>query len=117
MIEKRSVPQPVFESAEARRVQKLGHQQACTELEAKFAAGGPFDEGDPNHPMHQRKLFGYGESELLAKQYPTCFWGSPCFPPSRREHLTGKCLLSRRTWHIWPATQREVFRVAILATR
>lgn len=66
---KRTVPQTIFDSPEARRVQKAAHRQACAELDAKFAAGGPFDDGDPNHPMYSRTLFGYPEAEFLARQY------------------------------------------------
>ena len=27
------------------------------------------DEGNPNHPVHDNKLFGYSEKEFMAKQY------------------------------------------------
>lgn len=60
----------IYDSKEARKAQKAGHADACRDLDAKFAAGGPFDLGDPNHPMHT-ELFGYTEAELLAKQYRT----------------------------------------------
>lgn len=69
--QKRTVPQSVFDSPAAKKAAKAGYAQACSELDAKFAAGGPFDEGDPNHPKYSPKtIFGYEEKEFLAKQYP-----------------------------------------------
>lgn len=70
MIEKRTVSQAVFDSPQALKAAQAGHRQACAELDAQFHAGGPFDEGNPNHPMYNTKtLFGYPEKEFLAKQY------------------------------------------------
>jgi hypothetical protein len=70
MPEKRTVPQAVFDSPQALKAAREGHRQACEELEAQFQAGGPFDEGNPNHPMYSTKLlFGYPEKVFLAKQY------------------------------------------------
>ena len=67
---KRTVPQAVFDSPAAQKAAKAGHLQACRELDAKFAAGGPFDIGDPNHPMYrQSTIFGYEEKEFMARQY------------------------------------------------
>jgi hypothetical protein len=59
----------IFDTKEARKAARDGHTQACRDLDSKFAAGGPFDEGDPNHPLHSR-LFGYDEAVFMAKQYP-----------------------------------------------
>lgn len=70
MAEKRTVPQAVFDSPQALKAAREGHRQACAELDAQFLAGGPFDEGNPNHPQYNTKtLFGYPEKEFLAKQY------------------------------------------------
>lgn len=66
---KRTVPQAVFDSPEALKAAKEGHRQACKELDDKFAAGGPFDEGDPNHPMYGLKIFGHEAKAFLRKQY------------------------------------------------
>ena len=59
----------VFDTKEAIKVARAGHAEACRELDEKFAMGGPFDEGDPNHPMYS-EIFGYAEAEFMAKQYP-----------------------------------------------
>lgn len=65
-MEKRNIPQGVFDSPEARRVIKLGHAAACRDLEAKHQPA----EGDPNHPQFNNGfLFGYPVAEFLAKQY------------------------------------------------
>jgi len=66
-MERRTVPQAVFDSKEALRAAREGHRQACEEL-----ARTPrhlLDEGNPNHSRYDRKLFGYDEQEFLAKQY------------------------------------------------
>lgn len=63
---KRTVPQAVFESKEARRIAASGHKQACEELEK--TPRHMLDEGNPNHPMYDR-IFGYDRDEFLAKQY------------------------------------------------
>lgn len=60
----------IFDTKEARQAARAGHMEACREMNNTFAAGGPFDEGDPNHPMYTR-LFGYDETEFMAKQYHT----------------------------------------------
>jgi hypothetical protein len=65
--QKRTVPQAVFDSKDARRIAREGHRLACEEL-----ARTPrhmLDEGNPNHPRYDRKLFGYDESEFMARQY------------------------------------------------
>lgn len=63
----RIVPQAVFDSKEARRIQRDGHRQACEDLERTPRR--LLDEGNPNHPMYDNKIFGYAEREFLAKQY------------------------------------------------
>lgn len=66
-MEKRTVLQAIFDSKEGLRVARDGHRQACEEL-----ARTPrhlLDEGNPNNPRYDRKLFGYDEHEFLAKQY------------------------------------------------
>jgi hypothetical protein len=65
---KRTIPQSVFDSAEARGVQRAAIAESNRDQDAKFAAGGPFDEGNPNHPMYD-SLFGYERDEFMAKQY------------------------------------------------
>jgi hypothetical protein len=67
MMERRTVPQAVFDSKEALKAARAGHRQACEDL-----ARTPrhlLDEGNPNHPRYDRTLFGYDEREFLAKQY------------------------------------------------
>jgi len=65
-MEKRNVPQAVFDSPEARRAADRGHAAACRDLEAKRYPA----EGDPNHPQYNNGfLFGYPTAEFLAKQY------------------------------------------------
>lgn len=64
---KRRVPHSVFDSKEARRIQAQGHREACAELDRKSRQ--LLGEGNPNHPMYDNELFGYGEREFMAKQY------------------------------------------------
>lgn len=55
-MNKRTVPQAVFDTRQAIAAAKAGHQQACEEL-----ARVPVDqlgEGNPNHPRYDDKLFG-----------------------------------------------------------
>lgn len=65
---KRTVPQSVFDSPEARRIAKIAHREACEDL-----ARTPrhlLDPGNPNHPDNfTPRIFGYAEADLLAKQY------------------------------------------------
>lgn len=63
----RTIPQAVFESPEALRVIKAGHEQACRELERKPIH--QLDEGDPNHPMYDLHLFGEHHATFLSRQY------------------------------------------------
>jgi hypothetical protein len=64
---KRTVPQAVFDSKEARRVARQGHLEACRELNR--TPRHLLDEGNPNHPNYDLKLFGYDANEFLSKQY------------------------------------------------
>jgi len=63
---KRTVPQAVFDSKDARRIQAAGHKQACEELDRMHPS--QLDEGNPNHPMYDR-LFDYDRGEFMRKQY------------------------------------------------
>lgn len=64
---KRTIPQAVFDSKEARKIIQAGHRQACEELDR--VPRHMLNEGNPNHTMYDNKLFGYSEQEFLAKQY------------------------------------------------
>lgn len=66
-MNKRTVPQAVFDSPEAIRSAKAGHEQACRELERapRHLLGG----GNPNHPMYDLHIFGYHVDDFMAKQY------------------------------------------------
>lgn len=64
---KRTIPQAVFDSPEALRAAREGHRLACQDL-----ARVPrhlLDEGNPNHPRYDDRIFGYTVPDLLAKQY------------------------------------------------
>jgi hypothetical protein len=67
IMNKRTIPQSVFDSPEAIRAAKAGHAEAVSELNKlpRHMLG----EGNPNHPMYDLKLFGYDVKEFLAKQY------------------------------------------------
>ncbi len=64
---KRSVPQEVFDSKEARKATIDGHLQAVKDLDAMHPS--QLDPGNPNHPDHNDKLFGYDQKQFLEKQY------------------------------------------------
>jgi hypothetical protein len=64
---KRTVPQSVFDTPEALRAARLGHAAACAELDK--LPRHMLNEGNPNHPMYDAKLFGYAQAEFMAKQY------------------------------------------------
>lgn len=67
-MQKRSVPQAVFDSPEALRVAKAGHREACQQL--ALTPRHLLDPSNPNHPDNFTvRLFGHEESQLLAKQY------------------------------------------------
>jgi len=63
---KYDIPQSIFDSKVARRIQAAGHAQACEELEN--TPRHMLNEGNPNHPMYDT-LFGYDRKEFIAKQY------------------------------------------------
>ncbi len=63
---KRTVAQSVFESKEALKAAKLGHDDAVRELNNTPVH--MLDTGNPNHPMNDG-IFGYETKEFLAKQY------------------------------------------------
>jgi len=66
-MEKRTVPQAVFDSPQAIRVAKQGHREACEEL-----ARTPrhlLDEGNPNHPRYDLHLFGEHHETFMARQH------------------------------------------------
>lgn len=75
---KRTVPQSVFDSPEAKRIAKRAMREADEELRAKHLRG-EFDEGDPNHPKFNNginyatglpaQLFGHDTKEFMAKQH------------------------------------------------
>lgn len=62
----RTVPQAVFDSPEARRIQHEATRQATAELDRTPRR--LLSEGNPNHPCHDQ-LFGYDRDVFLAKQY------------------------------------------------
>ncbi len=64
---KRDIPQAVFDSKDARRIQSSGHHEACAELDRQPRH--MLDDGNPNHPMYNNKIFGFDEREFIAKQY------------------------------------------------
>lgn len=66
-MNKRTVPQAVFDSPEAIRIARQAHREACAELDA--TPRHLLDEGNPNHPMYDNKIFGYDEQEFLRRQY------------------------------------------------
>ena len=74
MNTKRTVAQSVFDSPEAKKLIKKAFAEVDKERDALFRAGGPFQEGDPNHPMYNQSsnnpthLFGYPTKEFLSKQ-------------------------------------------------
>lgn len=66
-MEKRTVPQAVFDSPAALRAAKQGHLEACAELDA--TPRHLLDEGNPNHPRYDLHLFGEHHSDFMARQY------------------------------------------------
>lgn len=65
-MEKRDIPQAVFDSPEARQVQRDGHRRACEELARTHPTR--LDPSNPNHPIHSG-IFGYDVADFLRKQY------------------------------------------------
>lgn len=64
---KRSVQQAVFDSKEATRAAKAGHQMAVNEL--ALVPRHMLGEGNPNHPRYDLHIFGVHADEFMAKQY------------------------------------------------
>ena len=64
---KRTVPQSIFESPDARRIAKQAHREAREELERKPRH--LLDPGNPNHPNYDNRIFGYTVPDILSKQY------------------------------------------------
>jgi hypothetical protein len=67
MTNKRTVPQAAFDSAEALRVARAGHNQACEALDR--TPRHMLDEGNPNHPRYDLQLFGQPADQFMARQY------------------------------------------------
>lgn len=67
IMERRSVPQAVFDSPEARRAANLGHEAACAELDRtpRHLLG----EGNPNHPRYDLHLFGEHHETFMKRQH------------------------------------------------
>lgn len=63
---KRTVPQSVFETKSALNAARLGHEDACKELEK--TPSHMLDMGNPNHPLNDG-IFGWDTEEFLDKQY------------------------------------------------
>lgn len=66
-MQKRTIPQAVFETKEAKRIIRAGMNLAIDELEN--TPRHLLNEGNPNHPMYDNKIFGYNEKEFLKGQY------------------------------------------------
>ena len=75
-MEKRKVPNAVFEAFEKTKHYKQAFIEAEKSIERDHE-NGIFSECDPNHPMYNNgynyatqeyKLFGYDQNEFLAKQ-------------------------------------------------
>lgn len=66
-MNKKTVPQSVFDSPEACRIAREGHKQACEEL-AKVPRH-LLDDGNPNHPRYDLHIFGEHHGSFLARQY------------------------------------------------
>ena len=66
-MEKKTVPQSVFDSPEAIKVAKCGHAEACAELDRtpRHLLG----EGNPNHPMYDLHIFGEHHEKFMKRQY------------------------------------------------
>lgn len=62
----RTVPQWIFETKDALKAARLGHEDACREL-ARTPAD-RLDIGNPNHPVNDG-LFGHDRESFMAKQY------------------------------------------------
>lgn len=66
-MEKRTVPQAVFDSPQALKAAREGHLAACREL--NNTPRHLLDEGNPNHPRYDLHLFGEHHETFLQRQY------------------------------------------------
>lgn len=66
MATPRTVSQSAFDSKDAIRAARLGHEAACREL--ALTPCHLLDAGNPNHPIHDG-IFGYERGEFMARQY------------------------------------------------
>lgn len=58
---------PLFDNPIVFKLAREATRQAIAELDRM--PRNQLDTGNPNHPMYDNKLFGYGVQEFLAKQY------------------------------------------------
>lgn len=66
-MKQRSIPQAVFDSPEAIRATKLGHEAACAVLGRTPL--NRLGEGNPNHPRYDLHLFGERHETFLKRQH------------------------------------------------
>lgn len=64
---KRTVPNAIFEAYAKTKGYKQAFIDAKRELDN--TPRHLLDEGNPNHPRYDNKIFGYDEKEFLARQY------------------------------------------------
>ena len=64
---KRTVLQGVFDSPEARRIQREAHRLACADLER--LPRHMLDKGNPNHPDYDLHIFGEHYESFMGRQY------------------------------------------------
>lgn len=62
----RTVPQAIFDTPSARKAARLGHEDACRELDRTPVR--LLDTSNPNHPINDG-IFGYETKAFLARQY------------------------------------------------
>lgn len=62
-----TISQAVFDSKEATRAARLGHQAAVRDLEN--TPRHLLEEGNPNHPMYDLHLFGEHHEVFMSRQY------------------------------------------------
>jgi hypothetical protein len=58
---------PIFDSPTALRIARQATDAAIAELDRKPRH--LLDEGNPNHPMYDNKIFGYDTKEFMSRQY------------------------------------------------
>ena len=64
---KRSIPQFVFDSPQARKIQRDAVRESMRELNA--TPRHLLDPSNPNHPNYDLQLFGMHYAVLMGKQY------------------------------------------------